>query len=161
MTTVVASMANTGAVNWNVTKSDNGSIFTATNWSRIVIDIAKLQMMAANQLVLSGISSSETSGWKYTFLLHSLNILLDRKDTPNSLKFFPNLFYHFWSINLPVCLKLLKQIFAIAKHKPWLFDLFFLLYAVSRTVHIPKPTNWVEALNIKLSAADMGLTLTK
>ena len=84
MTTVVASMANTGAVNWNVTKSDKGSIFTATNWSRIVTDMAKLQMMAANQLVLSGISSSETSRWNILFTQHWY-MFQDWKDTPHCL----------------------------------------------------------------------------
>ena len=54
MTHVVAIIANTGAVNWNVTKSDNGSIFTATNWSRMVVDMEKLHITAANQLLPSG-----------------------------------------------------------------------------------------------------------
>ena len=47
-------MAKTGAVNWKVTKSDSGSILTATNCSRMVADMLKLQMTAANQLLLSG-----------------------------------------------------------------------------------------------------------
>ena len=68
MTQVVAIIANTGAVNWNVTKSDNGSIFTATNWSRMVVDMEKLHITAANQLLPSGsltsLSGAITEGEK-------------------------------------------------------------------------------------------------
>ena len=68
MTQVVAIIANTGAVNWNVTKSDNGSIFTATNWSRMVVDMEKLHITAANQLLPSGsltsLSGAITGGQK-------------------------------------------------------------------------------------------------
>ena len=68
MTQVVAIIANTGAVNWNVTKSDNGSIFTATNWSRMVVDMEKLHITAANQLLPSGsltsLSGAITGGEK-------------------------------------------------------------------------------------------------